>query len=116
MLCSPRRLKLDGEKLAEAQQWSLKHGWKAFVTPCLRSEVGEPTAGAGVFVRKHIGAAPIVGPGDAHQATPGSICDGWAQAVHLDFAMKGGLIVASVYLESGGAYWHILNIGSGYYA
>ena len=31
----------------------------------------------------------------------GSICEAWAQVVHLDFGMRGGLIVCSVYLEIG---------------
>ena len=91
--------KLDGESKAEAEQWCLNHKWQGFISPCLRSEAGLPTAGTGVFVRSHIGAAPLAGFGAMTQ--PGSICDGWAMAVHCNFGMKGGLIVASVYLECG---------------
>ena len=32
---------------------------------------------------------------------PGSIVDGWAAAVHLDFGLRGGLIAVALYLECG---------------
>ena len=95
-----QEVKLDGDAKAEAEQWCLRHRWQPFITPCCRPAAGNPTAGTGIFVRSHIGAAPIIGPG-ATSKHPGSIMDGWAMAVHVDVGMKGGLIVASVYLECG---------------
>lgn len=80
--------KLDGGSLSEAQHWCFRHGRKGFISPCWRSDAGEPVAGVGVFVRKHIGVSAIGGPGEEQQATPGSICQGRTQAVHLDFGMQ----------------------------
>ena len=40
-------------------------------------------------------------PGASHTSESGSIVDGWACAAHLDFGMRGGLIVVSLYLECG---------------
>lgn len=92
--------KLDGEAKAKADQWCLRHKWQPFIAPYGRSAAGKPTAGTGVDVRNHIGGAPIAGPG-AICPHPESIMDGWEMPAHLNFGMRGGLIVASVYLECG---------------
>ena len=95
-----QELKLQGEARREAEAWCFKHGWQAFIADCRESQAGNPIAGAGVFVRSHIGATRLHSP-----ATAGNggcdVAPGWAVAVHLDFAMKGGIIAGSCYLESG---------------
>ena len=79
----------------------MRNGWKPFIASCLRSDQGEPTAGVAIFVRKHIGAAPLEGPLVEPRDQTGTIVNGWAIAVHVDFGMRGGLIVSSLYLECG---------------
>lgn len=95
-----QELKLHGTSKAEAEAWCINHGWKAFITECTFTELGQPSAGVGIFVRKYIGASRLEGP----QASEGRGCGvvpHWSAAVHLNFAMKGGLIAMSMYQESG---------------
>ena len=99
VLC--QEIKLDGESLKVAEGWCSSNKWKAFISPCRRSAKSEATAGTVVFMRKHIGAYPLRGPGAEQMAWPGSIVDGWCTAVHFDYGFKGGLIVGAVYLECG---------------
>jgi hypothetical protein len=89
--------KLDGDRIKEAEEWCIRNGWKAFFSPCLRSDKGEPRGGAAVFVRKHISACAISGPKPG--STPASVLDGWCAAAHVDYGCRGGLVLGSVYLE-----------------
>ena len=91
--------KVDGDKLKEAEEWSIRNGWKPFFAPCLRSSKGEVRAGVAVMVRKHISACAMPGPWPG--LTPAAVLDGWCAAVHVDYGLKGGLIIGSVYLECG---------------
>ena len=106
-----QELKLDGMDKAEAENWCKKNRWKPFISKCRRTPLGNASAGAGVFVRSHLGAAPMEPYGVA-------ICEGWVAAVHIDYAMRGGIVAVAAYFETGEGYgpdsgnWHrCLRIG-----
>ena len=99
-VCS-QELKLDGEDKLSSEDWCITNGWKPFISPCCRTDKGECSAGVGIFVRKHLGATPLKGNGASQKLKHGSIVDGWAQAIHLETGLRGGLIICSVYLETG---------------
>ena len=59
-------------------------------------------AGVGIFVRSYIGAARLQGHASFGAGSGGcEIVPGWACAVHVDFALKVGLICGCCYLEAG---------------
>ena len=54
-----QELKLVDSTKAGAEQWGLRNGWQALTPECTFTEVGFPSAGAGIFVRKDIRAAKL---------------------------------------------------------
>ena len=95
-----QELKLKGVGRLEAETWCSRNGCQAFIGDCRQSDLGNSIAGVGVFVRSYINATRLDGPSDSGDGSC-SIVPGWAVAVHVDFAMKGGLICSSCYLEQG---------------
>ncbi|CAK0815510.1 unnamed protein product, partial [Prorocentrum cordatum] len=93
-----QELKLDGDELLRAEEWCRGCGWQPFITPCARTQLGEASAGVGIFVRSHISATMLEGCPTllGHSAVPAR-----AVAIHVDFAMTGGIIILGAYFQHG---------------
>ena len=92
-----QELRIDGDEVRRAEGWAARNGWHAIISSCRRLESGRPSAGVGLFVRRHINVTTLPGCSTA----PGSfeLVPHFCVACHADFGIKGGLILVSAYFE-----------------
>ncbi len=82
-------------KVAEAQDWSLRHGWQAILLPAIATTTGGWSAGVGIFARPHAAMrAPMIGPE--------MIVPSRAVAACIEPPGHRPCIVISAYLHDGG--------------
>ena len=95
-IVAAQELRLDGDDLRAAERWCACNGWRPYIAACRRLASGMPSAGVGLFIRKHVSVTLLRGvPAmQGHVVIPH-----FAVMVHVDTGIKGGLLVGSVYLE-----------------
>ena len=87
--------KLLPDAILGAEVWAAGRGWKLVASPCLTGKAGKPRAGTAVAVRSYVGVG--FWPG----TTQAEIWPGRAVGCHVGGLAKGGIAVASIYLQPG---------------
>ncbi|CAK0814798.1 unnamed protein product, partial [Prorocentrum cordatum] len=97
-----QELRIDGDDRRRAEGWAARAGWHAIIPSCRRLESGRPSAGVGLFIRRHISVTML--PGLRGFDLIPSFC----VACHADLGIKGGLVLLSCYIEVG--RWNDVNV------